>query len=376
MFKKVLSAATSTAVVAGLVSAGAVATATPAAAAPAANPNLIGCGIPITLVMDASGSISGDEITAMRSASKAFLAGLEDTGSTARIVEFAQTSKQLISRRDVAGAGLTQLNAAIDSYKSGGIGTTTNWESPLWRTFDEPIPGNKGLVVFLTDGDPNTVGGVNGSGTSGATATAATNAAEVYANQLKTAGNRMLGVGIGLSNTGQQDRLKQVTGPNLVTSIPANATINDFDAVVTDNFDDLSAALEARGGRIVRWFGHHHQEHRHRNHGHVRSPGRMALQRTGHTGQPGQRLRMDAARGRADEHGDRDHRDCDLPGTARHHEGRCHVPVLPHGHDDSNGPGLRGTHRRPGQLHSEDEPVRLPMHLQRAQSARSRNKVC
>ncbi len=244
MLRKVLSAVTSTAVAAGLASAGVMVAAAPASATVAPNPNLVGCGIPITLVMDASGSISGDEITAMRAASKAFLAGLEDTGSTARIVEFAQTSKQLISRRDVAGAGLTQLNTAIDSYKSGGLGTTTNWESPLWRTFDEPIPGNKGLVVFLTDGDPNTVGGVDGSGTSGATATAATNAAEVYANQLKTAGNRMLGVGIGLSNTGQQDRLKQVTGPNLVTSIPANATINDFDAVVTNNFDDLSAALK------------------------------------------------------------------------------------------------------------------------------------
>ena len=241
--RKLLGAVTSVGVAAGLMSMGvtsAAATVTP----PTANPKIEGCGIPITLVMDASGSIDGDEPAKMRAASTAFLNGLNDTNSSARIVEFATTSKELISRKNIQGQGLTDLIAAVNSYKSGGLGNTTNWESPLWRTLGEPIPG-KGLVVFMTDGDPNTTGDINGSGTTyPVNAGTAASAAEVYANQLKTAGNRMLAVGIGTSNDGQKDRLKQISGPNLVTSIGATDTINDFDAVVTDSFDDLTAAMK------------------------------------------------------------------------------------------------------------------------------------
>jgi len=209
------------------------------------NPQIEGCGIPVTLVMDASGSIDSTEAAQMRSASTAFLNGLNDTGSSARIIEFAQTSKQLLECKPISGQGLSDLLAAVASYKSGGLGSTTNWESALWRTSAEPIPGN-GLVVFKTDGDPNTIGGVGDppSATSGATETAAANAAEVYSNQLKQAGNRMLAVGIGTTNDGQKDRLKQISGPDLVTSIPATATINDFDAVVTNSFDELTAAMK------------------------------------------------------------------------------------------------------------------------------------
>ncbi len=242
--RKILGAVTSTGVMAGLMTMGTVSAAS--ATDGTTNPEIEGCGIPITLVMDASGSIAGDEITAMRSASSAFLNGLKDTGSTARIVEFATTSKQLIERKNIEGQGLADLLAAVASYKSGGLGDLTNWESPLWRTFDEPIPGNKGLVVFMTDGDPNTVGDVGDppSPTSNPGTQASADAAEVYANQLKSAGNRMLAVGIGTTNDGQKDRLRQISGPNLVDAIPATATINDFDAVVTNNFDDLTAAMK------------------------------------------------------------------------------------------------------------------------------------
>ncbi len=241
--RKVLSAVTSAGVVASLIT---IATASSVNATPApTNPKIEGCGIPITLVMDASGSIGGDEITAMRSAASAFLNGLKDTGSTARIVEFATTSKESIARQDIAGQGLTDLLTTVAGYKSAGLGNTTNWESPLWRTLEEPIPGNKGLVVFMTDGDPNTVGDVNGSPVSQPGTQQSADAAEVYSNQLKTAGNRMLAVGIGTTNAGQQDRLKQISGPTLVSpTVPANATINDFDAVVTNNFDDLTAAMK------------------------------------------------------------------------------------------------------------------------------------
>jgi hypothetical protein len=51
-------------------------------------------------------------------------------------------------------------------------------------------------------------------------------------------------VGVGLNNAGAQDRLKQVSGPTVVTSVPANSTINDFDVLIPDNFDNLEDALK------------------------------------------------------------------------------------------------------------------------------------
>ncbi len=251
MFRKFLGALTSTAVVAGLATAGVVATATPAAATdPVTNPSLAGCGIPITLVMDASGSINSDEQTAMRNASKAFLQGLKDTGSSARIIDFATDSRQLIARTPIkTGTDLSALETAIDTgyYSSPIGGGWTNWESPLWRSTQNDPDLKKGLVVFLTDGDPNTVGLENANG-GAATPQDATNAAQVYADALKTAGNRMLAVGIGMNSNPDSDqakRLKQISGNKFKTSLTVPPdTINDVDVLVTSDFAALETALK------------------------------------------------------------------------------------------------------------------------------------
>jgi hypothetical protein len=203
--------------------------------------------------MDASGSINSSERTAMRNASKAFLDGLADTGSSARILDFSATSRQIAARTDITtGPDLTSLKDAIDNgyYNGGGSGGTTNWESPLWRTGQNDAPLTDGLVVFLTDGDPNTTGDVNGSATSYPVgAQAATDAAQVYSDALKTSppSNRMLAVGIGMSsdpNSAQAGRLKQISGPQFKTSLGATETINDVDVLVTSNFDTLKDALK------------------------------------------------------------------------------------------------------------------------------------
>ncbi|MEI2621453.1 MAG: hypothetical protein V9G09_12015 [Candidatus Nanopelagicales bacterium] len=97
MFRKLLSAITSTAVVAGLVTAGAVAgtvaTAAPAAAAfdpSTPNPGLPGkCGLSFGLVLDSSGSIGQDPgMKNLISASNAFVDSLVDTGSTVAVTSF------------------------------------------------------------------------------------------------------------------------------------------------------------------------------------------------------------------------------------------------------------------------------------------------
>ncbi len=256
MFRKFLGALTSTAVVAGLATAGVVATATPAAATVdtgVTNPDVSGCGIPITLVLDASTSIAGQEEDDVRDAAKAFLSGLKDTGSSARIIQFSRSSKEMIGRTPIeSGTNLGLLNDSIDNdypnralYPNGVGPNGTNWESPLWRTYEEqPDPG-KGLVVFVTDGEPNATGAKPLNPVLGQDAQVATDAAKVYSDLLKTAGNRMLAVGVGMSNSASaRDRLRQISGPDLVSSVGANQTINDFDVLVTDDFAELTESLK------------------------------------------------------------------------------------------------------------------------------------
>ncbi len=249
MLRKVLAAAgTTLGVIAGTAAIGvipATANITPPPT-PVANPSLEGCGIPITLVMDASGSVYGYQ-SEMKTAAKAFLSGLEDTSSSARIVDFSTTARQIAARTDIRGAGLTSLEDAIDTkyYVGGDSGGMTNWQMPLWLTNSEPIPAD-GLVVFLTDGDPNTVGGFNGIPVTYPSSQDATNAAQVYSDLLKTDGNRVLAVGIGMNSNPDSDqakRLKQISGPLFTTSVGATDTINSFDVLVTDDFDALEPAL-------------------------------------------------------------------------------------------------------------------------------------
>ncbi|TXH30922.1 MAG: VWA domain-containing protein [Actinobacteria bacterium] len=254
MLRKTVGGIASTALVAGLATTGIIAAA-PASAAvpsPAPNPTLQGCGIPVTLVLDASSSIGDSEQLQVKQAANAFLDGLDNTNSTARVVQFSGTSAQIIARQPISGQGLTDLKDAIDTKYHDEVGYTypgTNWESAFWRTY-QPAPDGEtpqltnGLVVFITDGDPTRYGTTTSN--SGQSTQFYTDAAQTYSDLLKNAprSNRIVAVGVGLNNAGAQDRLKQVSGPTVVTSVPANATINDFDVLIPDNFNNLEDALK------------------------------------------------------------------------------------------------------------------------------------
>ena len=165
----------------GLVSVGAH---TPAAAAtPAPNPPIAkACGIDITLVLDASGSVSSSKaVEQVRDAAEAFLDALADTGSTARVIQFASIAEELAERDVVTSASLDDdaafgrsivryynpipprpSDVQIKRYNGGAISSAgsfsssnssnqyTNWDQVLDLT--ETDPGD--LVVFVTDGDP------------------------------------------------------------------------------------------------------------------------------------------------------------------------------------------------------------------------------
>lgn len=244
-FHRFLGGATTTAVVAGMLALGSPAAAT---ITRTANPSVIGCGLPITLVLDASGSIEpGAEQNAVKAASIAFLNGLADTSSSARIIQFSTTSEELSSRLPIAGSDLTTLKNAINTkYYTGVGGNMTNWQMPLWQTDTEtPTPLADGLVVFVTDGDPNTIGGFPGTPISYPTEDAAADAAMQYANNLKTDGNRVIAVGVGVSGDSSKARLTKISGDVIKYAIAPTDTINSFDVLIPSDFTNLASALKS-----------------------------------------------------------------------------------------------------------------------------------
>ena len=82
-----------------------------AAVTPVTNPQITEkCGVDLTLVLDASGSVQqSNAVNQVRDAAEAFLDALSNTGSSARVTQFATVSEQLapstVVDDDVAGAG-------------------------------------------------------------------------------------------------------------------------------------------------------------------------------------------------------------------------------------------------------------------------------
>ena len=210
----------------------------------------------MTLVLDASSSISPgppvNEQQQVKDAANAFLDGLKDTNSTARVVQFSGTSDEISPRRSISGTDLATTKSEIQSeyhilntnnpVPPPYVYPGTNWESALWFT-NQPVEEMKnGLVVFITDGDPTRIGTTTSTSTD---ATTATNAAIPKANDLKALGNRVLAVGVGSAiNDGSKERLKKVSGPILVDSIEPGKTINDFDVLVSNTFSGLEQSLK------------------------------------------------------------------------------------------------------------------------------------
>src|SRR5262249_6864971 len=97
-------------------------TAAQAAVNPVANPPIQEeCGIPVTLVLDASGSInSSHAVETVRNAATVFLKALKGTGSTARVIDFGSVARQtapatLVTDQSLAPGGV-HANALAAYY--------------------------------------------------------------------------------------------------------------------------------------------------------------------------------------------------------------------------------------------------------------------
>ncbi len=194
---------------------------------PVTNPPLPteACGLDIALVLDVSGSINTTELAQMKSAFVAFVDALAGTPTQFSVTEFATTANIL----QPFTADIALVKSAINSAGDGGF---TNWEDGLNKALSTYDPRNDkpNLMIFSSDGNPNRTG-VSGTY---ATESQAVAAAVVVADTIKTAGTRILALGIG-SDLDTANMIA-ISGPNVNTGILTSD-------VITSDFADLAKDL-------------------------------------------------------------------------------------------------------------------------------------
>lgn len=201
------------------------------------NPTLTqACGLDIALVIDNSNSIDNGEMTQIKNAMTGFTNALNGTPTQFSVTRFGTSATVL--RNFTANVG--NVNSSINGISTGGGGT--NWEDGLLKasgTFD-PRADKPNLVIFASDGNPtyrnDGNGGIDGNGSSDPLGYNLDNAV-VRANAIKSAGTRILALGIG--DDLDVNNLKAISGPNANTG---NVLTSD---VITSNFATLASDLAA-----------------------------------------------------------------------------------------------------------------------------------
>ncbi len=225
---------------------------------PVANPNFNPqCGTKVILVLDESGSIttSTSNTSNVRTAARAFAAGLADTGSQLAIVEFDTTARRAFNYTNVtSGTVLDGINGYIDGttasplgqrYAGPGSGGWTNWQDAMDEVGALNTSGGVApLVVFITDGDPTAYNTAMGVVTNASSSGLALTNAITAANSVKTQGSHILAVGVGaaLDNSTSRNRLVQVSGPDVATTT-AQFNISTTDVFAVSDFSNLAATL-------------------------------------------------------------------------------------------------------------------------------------
>ena len=196
------------------------------------------CGLDIVLVLDSSGSIDSSELAQMKTAMLSFVSAfLPATPTEIAVVEFDSSA----SVTQGFTSNTTLLNSAINAAASGGW---TNWDDAIRdaRLLFPNRPANPDLIVLASDGDPTARGGHTTLGHSGSISTNiseqnAMSWAVAEANAAKTAGTRIMSLGIGTSV--DTNNMIAISGPTVSPPAPANASAD----VITSSFSTLASSL-------------------------------------------------------------------------------------------------------------------------------------
>ena len=189
------------------------------------------------MVVDQSTSVSSSEMTQFRTALNSFVEALSGTSSKGAVYTFGTTAARTQELTSIDSSALASAITRATTYNS----TTkyTNWDA-AFRTVaqDNVVTGGVptyDLVLLLTDGDPTTFAPSNPAATTNFNGTVRfqPNAEAIFsANTVKSAGTKVVGVGVGMS-TNSDLNLKAVSGPNI-----------NSDYFLSTNFAGLSAKLK------------------------------------------------------------------------------------------------------------------------------------
>ncbi len=221
----------------------------------ASNPplDLTKCGLNVAIVVDRSGSIGSTNMNLQKDALKGLMDEFVNTATVVSLISYSSEATELKDNVTiVTQADADSFDLAINGLVSSGW---TNWEAGLQKVLD--LSADPDLVLFLSDGRPNTVG--TGASTSRPDdydpgtdfSQTALDRAVVKANAIKAQGSRMLGIPIGdsantVGSLGESSIIA-VSGPS---RYPGTGTIAPYDFVPVDDFGTLETQLVALAAQL------------------------------------------------------------------------------------------------------------------------------
>jgi len=189
------------------------------------------CGLnsfDIVLVIDYSGSIDSQELDQMKSAMISFMEVLGGTSSQIAVVGFSTVANISLPFTE----DIESVKSVIKSFSSNG---STNWEDALVKAQSLlPNSPNPDLIIFASDGDPNTIGPTGQPLLSygGQYTEPALSPAVAVADVIKSTGARIVALGIG--NQVNVESMKAISGPIVGNDLNADVIISDFKTLAID----------------------------------------------------------------------------------------------------------------------------------------------
>lgn len=223
------------------------------------------CGLDIGLIVDTSGSVDSTEMGQMKTALKSFAGAFVGTPTVFSLTSFNTNStlNRPFSRTPTQMAGTSPSTGDISTDIPSAGNNHTNWDSGFGRSFDsftpDPHADKSNLIVIATDGSPNRFGYPT-TDPSGLNYNTGLAPAVARANSIKTAGTRIVVVGIG-EDTGDPAtpaqklaKMEAISGTNV--ALTPGAITTSTDVIKVADFTGIGAAVSAYakalcGGKIL-----------------------------------------------------------------------------------------------------------------------------